>query len=114
MCVTGVGAGLKLISILFFVLVWNIVRKKALTDTEQAAPDLQTVSRQCVLVFPSTLPLALAVSVAAVSQCLCVCVCVCVRARAYRAGGFAIHVLFFIKLISRTNILMQLPRMKYV
>ena len=62
MCVAGVGAGLKLISILFFCLVWNIVRKKALRDTEQVMPDLGAVSRQPGY-FPSAQPLLVLVCV---------------------------------------------------
>ncbi|XP_076456638.1 solute carrier organic anion transporter family member 5A1-like [Babylonia areolata] len=39
----GVGAGLKLISIIFFFIVWAIVRRKALAEeAETAAPDVAT------------------------------------------------------------------------
>ena len=76
MCVAGVGAGLKLISILFFCLVWNIVRKKALRDTEQVMPDLGAVSRQPVL--PVLLHSPRWYWCVCVIECVCECVCVCV------------------------------------
>ena len=42
---TGVGAGLKTISILFFFIVWNIVRRKAMAEeTEQTAPEAGLVN----------------------------------------------------------------------